>query len=191
MPHGAGSPANLWDISTGRYVAGQGSPDLARRAAAWPEGTFAPAAYMAGYAQHAAAHSPIWNLNPMTLNASATVAQADVLRQQGVPVERVELGNEKANGCADASYFNRVAPLSARIRRLFPKARIAAIGQWHSSSTPTPPRWDECAAGLAAARRQHPGLFDDVRQGASPKGCWPAAVLSRVHQLFPPCRALL
>ena len=91
-----------------------------------------------------------------------TVAQIDTLKEMGVPVHRLELGNEKANGCgrsADGSYVKKVAPVVARARELFPEAKIGIIGSWANPATVSPlVNWTGCATMLA----EHRHLFDAV-----------------------------
>lgn len=73
--------------------------DYAERCASQPEGTFTPARYMAGLGAQLQA-PPIWIINVMSLSDEEMVAHIDTLKDTGVPVHKLELGNEKANGSA-------------------------------------------------------------------------------------------
>ena len=55
------------------------------------------------------------------------VGQVDKLHNMGVPVERVELGNEAANSNC-TGYYKNASLVAARIRALFPHAEIGIIG---------------------------------------------------------------
>eukprot|EP00054_Salpingoeca_dolichothecata_P022455 m.147225 g.147225 ORF g.147225 m.147225 type:complete len:520 (+) comp24346_c0_seq1:256-1815(+) len=150
-----GSIANSWNISTGRWV--PSVQDIyANRTDAFPIGTFTPAKYMDGIGSllHV---PPIWNLNVVTLSPEHMVSQLDWLAEMKVPVAYLELGNEKAGGCANPSYLQRVGPVVQRARQLFPNAKIAIIGNWASPQS-GPPNWTKCAQALA----QHRHLFDAV-----------------------------
>lgn len=145
-----GSTANAWNISTGRWVAGMGS-EYSNRTNGLPAGTYTPKAYMEGIGSTLRA-SPIWNLNLVT--DSDPARQIDVLKSMGVPVDMVELSNEKADEPV-APYLERAAPLVARTREVFPNATVSVIGCF---GVP----WQGCAAQLKTAHDARPRLFDAI-----------------------------
>ena len=163
-----GSTANSWNLSSGRWVRGHGdwaagpSPwagSYANNTALLPEGTFTPKAFMDGIGELLQA-APIWNLNLVSLPDAPS--QLDTLKQMGVPVEMVELGNEDADqggkprGKGDpAAYLKSAAPVVARTRALFPRATISVIGCFGDP-------WGPCSAQLKAAYERSPRLFDAV-----------------------------
>ena len=57
-------------------------------------GTYTPRSFMRGIGAELYA-PPIWNLNLVSI--ADPPSQLDTLRDMGVPVEYVELGNEKVN----------------------------------------------------------------------------------------------
>ena len=144
-----GSTANSWDMERGRWVVGAGGA-YANRTDWLPTGTYTPRAYMAGVGQLLPA-APIWNLNLLTLPDPPS--QLDVLRRSAVPVEYVELGNEKIDEPPGA-YLDVAAPVVARTRALFPHAQVSVVGCF---GTP----WRPCAARLRAAFHSR-RLFDAV-----------------------------
>ena len=163
-----GSTANSWNLSSGRWVPGHGdwaagpSPSAgsyANNTALLPEGTFTPKAFMEGIGGTLQA-APIWNLNLVSLPDAPS--QLDTLKEMGVPVEMVELGNEDADqggkprGQGDpAAYLKSAAPVVARTRALFPRAAISVIGCFGDP-------WGPCSAQLKAAYERSPRLFDAV-----------------------------
>lgn len=154
-----GSPSNHWNLSAGRWIDGHGDPNA--RCNSQPLGTFTPEEYMRGLGQELLS-PPIWNVNVVSLPAVEQVGQIDALKQMGVPVAYLELGNEQANPCgatASSDYLAAVAPVVARTRKLFPDAKIAIIGSWANPATVSPlVNWTGCARMLA----EHKQLFDAV-----------------------------
>lgn len=144
-----GSTANSWDMARGRWVEGTGGA-YANRTDWLPEGTYTPRAFMAGVGRLLPA-PPIWNLNLETLPDPSS--QLDVLRNQGVPVSFIELGNEKVD-VPFGSYLDRAAPVVTRTRQLFPHAQVSVVGCF---GVP----WQPCARQLQKAF-EGKRLFDAV-----------------------------
>eukprot|EP00051_Salpingoeca_urceolata_P026475 m.477434 g.477434 ORF g.477434 m.477434 type:complete len:515 (+) comp20845_c0_seq1:1038-2582(+) len=143
-----GSIANVWNLSTGRWVPSV-QDEYADRTAAFPAGTFGPARYWAAFGSRIATPN-IWNLNLIT--DPDPPAQLDLLKSIGVPVEYVELGNEKADENLEA-YLAAARPVVKRTRELFPKAKVSAVGCFGLN-------WGSCSAKLKPEAEA--GLFDAV-----------------------------
>lgn len=148
-----GTPANNWNITSGRWI--QYGGNLAARVLARPEGTFTPVAYMKGIGS-TLRKPPIWNLNLATLPEQEMLAQVDSLKANGIPVERIELGNEKINEDCEG-YFKNVSVMVPHIRKVFPKAEIGIVGGWAAPWSGLP-KWNECEQSLKDRR----GLYDAV-----------------------------
>eukprot|EP00040_Diaphanoeca_grandis_P031328 m.187294 g.187294 ORF g.187294 m.187294 type:complete len:497 (+) comp32299_c0_seq1:69-1559(+) len=141
-----GSTANSWNISDGRWVDGQGW-QYANRTNAFPRGTFTPVKYMSGISSLTKSN-PIWNLNLVSIPNPP--GQLDTLKAMMVPVDFIELGNEKADEPL-LPYLQAAAPVVSRTRALFPDAKISVIGCFGLG-------WGTCAPVL----KQHVNLFDAV-----------------------------
>ena len=145
-----GGTANNWNISTGRWTGPQTSL-YANRTNMRPIGTFTPDNYMRGIGGSLRA-SPIWNLNLVT--HPDPPHQLNVLRDMGVPVDYIELGNEKADEPL-APYLQRASPVTARTRELFPNATVSAIFCFGLPKS-------SCGPALGKAYRTQPRPFDAV-----------------------------
>ena len=159
-----GSVANYWSIADGRYDdhaksggLGKVYADIWGPRTAWaPRGTFGPRQFWDGVGSAsagAARTGPVWVLNVFSLSPAEQLRQVEFLRHTGVPVSRVELGNEAwqydknldsgkrvrrwPNGSA---YMASILPVCRRVRELFPGALISVSGH-HADQ-----RWN---AGLA------------------------------------------
>ena len=150
-----GGLADSWSLVDGRY------DDHAKFAwaniwaprTAWaPRGTFGPRRFWDGVGSAsagAARTGPVWVLNVFSLSPAEQLQQVAFLRQTGVPVRRVEIGNgpwslhdpEYQTRWPNASaYMASILPVCKRVRELFPAALISVAGR-HADQ-----RWN---AGLA------------------------------------------
>jgi len=154
-----GSTTSHWNYSSGRWVDTMTS-SYAVRTNAFPRGTFTPDRYFAsGALGRTLRVPPIWNLNLATLgkpypdNIADPPGQIDTLKRMGVPVEYLELDNEKADNPL-SPYLASAEKVVARARQHFPSAKISIIGCFGAPSV------SECMAELK--RRAASGLFDAV-----------------------------
>lgn len=160
-----GVVANFWSIKDCNYAASAISTWKGRYDAVSqrPGGTFSPLNFWNGVGSAAlGTRPPVWVLNVHTLDGEEMLAQVDLLHEQarrpaqrepsamaadgvclplsqGVPVERIELGNELNYeryssvytvdpGNQTSVYMEKIAPLCQRIRERFPAAQIGVVG---------------------------------------------------------------
>merc|ERR1712137_479950 len=123
-----GTPTSYWNYTNGRWI-DSNTWVYANRTRAMPEGTWTPKQYMRGIGRKL--HTPpVWNLNLGMLgtnNIEEPRSQIDTLRDMGVPVEYLELDNEKADEDF-GNYIAKAENVSAHARTVFPQAKVSIIG---------------------------------------------------------------
>jgi hypothetical protein len=213
-----GTTANFWDWRRGTFVADA----AARRTGVPRELAAARRRVLVSLGDWArlvrAAHAtPVYDLNVVSSTLGEQLAMLRVARRLGLPVTRVELGNELYLGryrrlFADGAAYGRVASRwAAALKAAFPGVRVAAVGfVGRGSDEPVNSRERSWNAGVLAtfhgvdALTFHPYFQTGLRAGASlasagavqaillgPSRRWAAVQSGALAQLRPGVRAWL
>jgi hypothetical protein len=149
-----GTTANYWDWRTGKLLDEHGVPPRIRRVAR----EMSPI-HLSDWAQlvRDANAIPVFDLNMVTSTLSDQLAMLGAARQLGMPIRRVELGNELYYGAprvvgafpTAGSYGRTATRWIEAIKARYPRAQIAAVGLGY----PPPPGDARQASWDRAVRR--------------------------------------
>jgi hypothetical protein len=125
-----GTPANFWDWRAGTFVSGAAVPSALAAERGRVRITLGDWARVA----RAASAGPVYDLNLVTSTLGEQLAMLHAARGLGLPVTRVELGNElylpryAARFPTGADYGREASRWLAAIKSAFPGVRVAAVG---------------------------------------------------------------
>lgn len=196
-----GTVANFWYWPNSSWVGS--AAELARdcqvcaqlaAAAQPPPDAVSPSAFIGGFAMASPVASPggpVWVLN-MLVGAAGVEAQLRSLKRQGVPVARIELGNElfshryRPQFASAQEYLAAARPAAQLARRLFPAARLAAplgypfcgeperhFDDWNQARWRTWSHlWRSLASGAALPVEQPSFFVDASLRSTLPRRCF-------------------
>ena len=146
LRHPGGTVANYWTMANGTYVGPDGTSasgcsnpphwnycKYEQRIAAHPPRTFSAEAFARGVGSEIGA--TVHDLNVFSMSTAQSIAELEALAQAGVVITHLELGNEIYISKNYAwryptaqDYAAACLPIVAAAKRIFPKVRIAVVG---------------------------------------------------------------